>query len=137
MRGSPLLQALFLAVVLALAGFPVWSLTRPKAAQASVQVRETVQRRSVDLAISATGDARLVLTEGGTEIWSDRTTPAGVHATLNLPVGETELVATVAPSGGTGAVRLQFSEDGESLADVTVWGENTEVISLPASPVTP
>lgn len=138
MRGSPFLQALLLAIVLALAGVPVWSLTRPhehvEPSQPKAAPAETANR---DLAVTSTAEAEVELNLSGTVIW--RGQPAAKHfeATISLPA-DAELVASVRwPQRGTNAVRFQFSRDGEIQTDTTLWGdaEASDVLSLkPSTP---
>lgn len=138
MRGSPLLQALLLAIVLALAGVPVWSLTRPHEHVEPTQPKAApADSSSRDLAVTSTAEAEVELSLSGTVIW--RGQPAAKHfeATISLPP-DAELVASVRwAHGGTNAVRFQISRDGETQADTTLWGdaEANDVLSLkPATP---
>lgn len=135
MRGSPLLHALFLAGALALAGIPVWSLTRPHehAAEPRVESKPTTLR-SVDLSVTSTAPAQITLKDAGKSVWQSAAAGTQFEQTLELPATGSELVATVTwPDGEIHAARFQFSHDGETLADVTLWGgtETTDVITVP------
>lgn len=135
MRGSPLLHALFLAIALALAGIPVWSLTRPRAHAVERKIEAApAERQSVELAVTSTTPAEIVLSMEGTVVWQSGAAGTQFEHTLDLPVSGSELVATVKwTDGQTHAARFQFSHDGETLADATLWGnlETTNVISVP------
>jgi hypothetical protein len=140
MRGSPLLQALLLAVALALAGIPIWSLTRPHDHAEPVRAPASEPGTSVrEMTITSTADAEVELDFSGSTIW--RGHPAAQHfeTTLSLPP-DAELVARVRwTKPGTNAVRLQFSQDGDQQADVTLWGdgEATDVVPVPPRSSTP
>lgn len=135
MRGSPLLHALFLAGALALAGIPVWSLTRPHEHTAEPQVEsKPTTLRSVDLSVTSTAPAQITLTGAGKPVWQSAAPGTQFEQTLELPATGSELVATVTwPDGQTHAARFQFSHDGETLTDATLWGgtETTDVIVVP------
>jgi len=133
MRGSPLLQALLLAVVLALAGVPVWSLTRPhehvEPAQPKATAADSTNR---ELAVTSTAEAEVELSLSGTVIWRGQPAAKRFETTISLPP-DAELVASVRwTKEGTNAVRLQVSSDGEIQTDTTLWGdtEANDVLSL-------
>jgi len=138
MRGSPLLQALLLAVVLALAGVPVWSLTRPhehfEPAQPKAHSADSTNR---ELSVTSTAEAEVELSLSGTVIWRGQPAAKLFETTISLPP-DAELVASVRwTKGGTNAVRFLVSSDGEIQTDTTLWGdtEANDVLSLkPASP---
>lgn len=138
MRGSPLLHAVLLAAVLALAGIPVWSLTRPHvhAVESKAGPADTA-RQAVDLAITTTAPARITLSLEGRVVWQNGIAGSRFEETLDLPTTGAELVATVEWTGGENhAARFEFVHDGEKLAETTLWGdaETTDVIPLPSSP---
>jgi hypothetical protein len=140
MRGSPLLQALLLAVVLALAGIPVWSLTRPHAhAEPARSSKTEPGMTAADLIVTSTAEAEVELALSGTTIWQGRPAAPRFEAALSLPP-DAELVARVRwARSGTSAARFQVSRDGEQLADVTLWGdtEATDVLSVSPRPPAP
>ncbi len=135
MRGSPLLHALFLAIALALAGIPIWSLTRPHAhaVEAKAGIAKT-GRHAVELAVTSTAPAQITLSSEGKVVWQSGAAATQFEQTLDLPVSGGELVAAVQWAGGQDhAARFQFSHDGETLADATLWGgaETAGVIPVP------
>lgn len=135
MRGSPLLHALFLAAALALAGIPVWSLTRPHVHAVNTKPGPAkTGRQAVELSVTSTASARITLTSEGRAVWQSGEAGTHFEQTLDLPATGSELVATVRwATDQQQAARFQFSHDGETLADATLWGdaETTDVISLP------
>ncbi len=135
MRGSPLLHALFLAVALALAGIPVWSLTRPHSYAVETKAEaKPAERLAVDLTVTSTAPAQVVLSAAGQMLWQSGAAATRFEQALDLPAAGCELVAKVTWSDGADhAARFQISQDGETLADATLWGESetTDVIVLP------
>lgn len=135
MRGSPLVQALILVAALALAGIPVWSLTRPEEKTPARVIRKAgSDRRTVELTVNSTTPAEASLTHEGKIVWQGA---AAEGVPLELPAGAVELVAVVRWNSqpGSHAIRFQVSQDGDAIADVSLWGEaeTTDVITLPAS----
>jgi hypothetical protein len=133
MRDSPLLQALCLAAALALAGVPVWSLTRPHAHVEPARISEPGKSAtSRELVVTSTAEAEVELSLSGTVVW--RGQPAANHfeTTLFLPP-DAELVALVRwARGEINAARFQVSRDGEVLTDATLWGGAEATDVLPA-----
>jgi hypothetical protein len=138
MRGSPLFQAGLLAIALALAGIPVWSLTRPHEHPLEVQNKPAnTGLQTVEFAVTSTAPAVITLAREGQVIWESGTAGREFAHTLEMPAAGGELVATVRwPGGENQAARFQFSHDGESLCDATLWGtgETTDVLTLSALP---
>ena len=141
MRGSPLFFALIITIVLGLAGIPVWMLTRPHEHPAQVKAPDSAASttRPVDLTVTSTADAEIEIRHAGAVVWRGASTGKNLTASLTLPktASGLELVtrvrwgATETPQ----AVRFQFSHDGETLADATLWGttQAEDVIALPFS----
>ena len=134
MRGSPLLQALLLAVVLVLAGLPVWTLTRPHAhSEPAKSPKQEAGARTADLIVTSTSEADVELALSGTTIWQGGPAANRFEASLSLPP-DAELVARIRwIRGGTNAARIQISRDGEIQTDVTLWGDADATDVLPVS----
>ena len=144
MRGSPLILTLVVSVLLALAGIPVWSLTRPHKHEVPIKTPDpaTLSTRSIDLVITSTAAVEVELRMADKVVWRSGEAGQSFAASLNLP-GETsawELVSQVkwAASPSPQAARFQFSYDGETLADTTVWGQTlTEEVIVLSNPQPP
>lgn len=137
MKGSPLLQTVLLALGLAVAGLPVWLLTRPHGRAAPVvSVAPVAGDREAELSVTATSPAELTLALSGTAIWHSGAPATAFSGTLRLPEEPVDLVATVAwtDSVATQAVRIRIMRDGETLADSSLWGsgKTTEVVAVTA-----
>lgn len=139
MRGSPLLLTGFIALGLLLAGIPMWSLTRPHAHEASLSSQTTpIATRPLELKVTSTGNAMIELRQAGHLMWQSASPAETFEQTLSATASTAEFVATVRwlDASRQNAARLQFSRDGELLADTTLWGEEQveDVITLPAAP---
>jgi hypothetical protein len=137
MRGSPLLQTLLLAAVLALAALPVWKLTRPRppveAAPPSSAPESSVG--PVELTVTSTADADVELTHSGTTLWRSGAPSGHFETTLSLPT-DAELVVRVQwTHSGTHAARFRLSRDGGLLTETTLWGEQEASDVLAVSPI--
>lgn len=124
MRGSPILRLVLMAIALALAGIPVWVLTRatpdepaqpPAAAESPsrwVDVEMTASAPGT-LSLSALGQVLLASPEGATSAqgraWISR--EADLVASAVWPAGD-------APH----ALRVVIREDGKVTRDATFWG---------------
>lgn len=124
MRGSPIFRLVLMAVALALAGIPVWVLTRatpdapaqpPTAAEPSsrwVDVEMTSSAPGI-LSLSALGQVLLTSPEGATSAqgraWISR---------------EADLVASAVwpAADGPHALHIVIREDGKVTRDATFWG---------------
>jgi hypothetical protein len=140
MRGSPLIQALILAIVLALAGVPVWSLTRPhehvepakpKSAEPAAVARDVV--------VTSTSEAEVEISLSGTVVWRGQPAAKQFETTLTLPPDAEIVASTRWTQGGTNAARFQISHDGETLTDATLWGdtEASDVLPTKTQPSAP
>lgn len=142
MRGTPLISALVLAVVLALAGIPVWSLTRretpPAPTRETPKAREEVVR-VMTLTVTSTGDAELELRIGDRAIWQGPVAAGEngakpIQALGLAPGNDVVAKAKWMNASQPQAIRLKLVQDGETLADATLWGglEAEDVITLKA-----
>lgn len=140
MRGSPLILTALLALALLLAGFPVWSLTRPHHHTVPVAPPSSAPAagtRPLDLSIITTAPATIELRQAGQLVWSSPAPADSFTATLPAEKSATDFVATIHWLDGSGshAARFQFACDGDTLADLTLWGGKTteEVLTVPAT----
>ena len=141
MRGSPLLLTAFLALGLLLAGIPVWSLTRPHPHTTPAPASTTVPPahvRPFELKVTTTTAATIELRHAGQVVWSSSAPAESFDATLSAASGLTDFVASIRWLDGSkaNAARFQFSRDGDTLADLTLWGElsTEDVLTVPAAP---
>jgi hypothetical protein len=140
MRGSPIILTALLALALLLAGLPVWTLTRPhehsEPAPPSV-ARPTATTRPLELNVATTSPATIELRHSGQLVWSSPVPADSFTTTLPAPPDAADFVATIRGLDGSkqNAARFQFSHDGDTLADTTLWGEQTteDVIPVPAA----
>lgn len=141
MRGSPLILTALLALALLVAGIPVWSLTRPhehKTPLAAPAASPAAGLRSLDLSITTTAPATIELRHTGQLVWSSSAPAESFTATLPAEKSATDFVATIRWLDGSRqhAARFQFAYDGDTLADLTLWGEQSteDVLTVPATP---
>jgi len=141
MRGSPLIPVFVLAVVLALAGIPVWALTRRAAPVAAANPEAGAKDevvRVMTLMVTSTEEANLELRSNGHVFWQGPVAGGGDSVMKNIQgfglAAGSEVVAkaTWKDEGAPHALRLKFAQDGETLGDATLWGgkETEDVITL-------
>ena len=136
MKGSPLLRALIAFVLIALAGVPLWKLTRADATAVAPAQAETASAQvTLRLTFSAAPE-KAEVRHLGKVVWADGTHTTDVTKTVALayPKEGVDLAVKVAwPAEVEGAVRVRLTDpDGEEY-DKTVWGrgEMEEVITFP------
>lgn len=136
MKGSPLLRALIAFVLIALAGVPLWKLTRADATVAApVQTEAAAAQIALRLTFSAPPESGEVM-HLGKIVWSDGTHATDVTKTVALvyPKEGVDLaVKIVWPAEVEGAVRLRLTDPAGEEHDKTVWGRGAmeEVVSFP------
>ncbi len=139
MRGSPLILTALLALGLLLAGLPVWSLTRPHEHERPVAppVAKSTATRPLELEITTTSPATIELRHSGQLVWSSPAPADTFITTLPAEKDATDFIATIRwlDASKQNAARFQFSYDGDTLADRTLWGEQTteDVLTVPAA----
>ena len=139
MKGSPLLRALIAFVCIALAGVPLWKLTRADATVAAPSQAETaVAKVTLRLTFSAAPE-RAEVRHLGKVVWANETnrshpTDESHDLALPFPKEGVDLVVKIAwPSDEEGAVRLRLTDPEGEEHDKTVWGrgEMEEVVTFP------
>ena len=139
MKGSPLLRALIAFVCIALAGVPLWKLTR---ADATVAAPARAEMASANVSLRLTFSAppeSFTISHLGKVVWTERSN--GFHTTyeshdlaLPFPKEGVDLVVKVAwPGDAEAAVRLRLTDPDGNEHDKTVWGrgETEEVVTFP------
>lgn len=136
MKGSPLLRALIAFLLIALAGVPLWKLTRADATVAAPeQAAEAAAAVSLRLTFSAAPD-RAEVRHLGKVVWTDGTRATDVTKSMALAYpkeGVDLTVKIVWPAEVEGAVRLRLTDPEGEEHDKTVWGhgEMDEVVTFP------
>ena len=137
MKGSPLIRALAAFLFIALAGVPLWKLTRANTAVAA-PVQSAAAEAKVALRLTFSSPPRsFSIAHLGSIVWSDETQAADVTKTLTLayPKEGVDLVVKVAwpAEAGDAAVRVRLTDPAGGEHDKTVWGrgEIEEVVTFP------
>ena len=136
MKGSPLLRALIAFVLIALAGVPLWKLTRADATVvAPVHVEAAAASVTLRLTFSAPPEKAEVL-HLGKVVWTDGTRATDVTKTVALAYPKEGVDLTVNVAWLTeveGAVRLRLTDPDGEEHDQTVWGRGKieEVVTFP------
>ena len=139
MKGSPLLRALIAFVLIALAGLPLWKLTRTRSA-----IEDTVRADEVSLPVRlrltfSAPPGSFAISHLGKVVWENKS--HGSHTThesddlaLAFPKEGVDLVVKVQWPGDTeGALRLRLTDPDGNEHDKTIWGrsEMEEVVTFP------
>jgi len=124
MRGAPILRLVLMAIALALAGIPVWLLTRPTPeVVAPLPAAPESSARWVEVEMTSSAPGTLSLSALGKALL---TSPAGAtSARERVWIGrESDLVASATwPVADTPhALRVVLREDGRVTRDATFWG---------------
>lgn len=141
MRGSPLLRAVLAFLILALAGLPLWRLTRPgnppqKSAGAAVPAAAARQRVALALTFSAAPQG-FAVRHLGQVVWSGQGAGREFAKELSIeypPEGVDLEVAVEWPEGaGQSAVRLQLADPAGRQHEKTLWGAGKleDVVTFP------
>lgn len=137
MKGSPLIRALIAFLFIALAGVPLWKLTRANTAVAAPAQTAAVEAK-IALRLTFSNPPRsFSVAHLGSIVWSDATQAADVTKTLALafPKEGVDLVVKVvwAADAGEAAVRVRLTDPDGNEHDKTVWGrgEMEEVVTFP------
>ena len=139
MRGTPWIRFLLMATALALAGIPIWQLTRndepsvpPPAPAAQSQPPERELKLAIETAPSAQAIGASYL---GRELIPLTHTGGTFSGTIRLPAGSAaDLVVTAKWTGiETAALRVRASDENGPLAEASFWGREKiqEVLSVP------
>lgn len=138
MRGTPWIRFLLMATALALAGIPIWLLTRtdepsvPPAPAAQSQPAE----RELTLAIETAPAAQAIgASYLGHELIPLTHTGGTLSGTIRIPAGSAaDLVVTAKWTGTeTAALRVIASDENGPLAEASFWGREKiqEVLTVP------
>ena len=139
MKGSPLLRAFVAFALIALAGVPLWKLTRADATVAApAQVEAGAVPVSLRLTFSAVPES-FAISHLGKVVWADgsnksHTTYESDKLALPFPKEGVDLVVKVAwPGDAEGAVRLRLTDPDGNEHDKTIWGHGAmeEVVTFP------
>lgn len=136
MKGSPLLRALIAFVLIALAGVPLWKLTRADATVAApVQVETAASVVTLRLTFSAAPE-KAEVRHLGKVVWADGTRATDVTKSVALayPKEGVDLTVNVTWLADVeGAVRLRLTDPDGEEHDKTVWGRGAmeEVVTFP------
>ena len=136
MKGSPLLRALIAFVLIALAGLPLWKLTRTRSVIEDM-VRADEVSSPVQLRLTFSVPPRsFAISHLGRIVWANGADGTEAEKTLALvfPKEGIDLAVKVAwPGEADAAVRLRLTDPGGNEHDKTVWGrgEMDEVITFP------
>ena len=137
MKGSPLIRALIAFLFIALAGVPLWKLTRANIAVAA-PAQTAAAEAQIALRLTFSSPPRsFSIAHLGSVVWTDGTQATDVTKTLALayPKEGVDLVVKVAwpADAGEAAVRVRLTEPAGTEYDKTVWGrgEMAEVVTFP------
>ena len=132
MRGSPLLRALVVFLVLLALGPLLWKLTRADAVAPPVEravVPPAAAARVGVVLTFSTAAKKVALLHLGKEVWSKATPEAEEETTLDLPWPKEgiELRAVVDWAEGTAnaAMRLKLTDPAGNEYDRSVWGRGS------------
>ncbi len=124
MRGSPILRLVLMAIALALAGIPVWLLTRPtQEVVAQLAAAPESSSRWVEVEMTSSAPGTLSLSALGKVLLA--TSAGATSARERVWIGrEADLVASATwPNGDVPhALRVVLREDGRVTRDATFWG---------------
>jgi hypothetical protein len=138
-RGWPLLRALVSFVALLALGVPLWHLTRPRAAPASVESEPADGTRSeeVRLHIEFTRPARAVkVFHLGKEIWAVTSPPRAIEKMLRIewPAEGVDLRCQIewSEEEALAAARIQLTAPDGSVAERSLWsrGAADEILTF-------
>ena len=137
MKGSPLLRALLAFAVIALAGVPLWKLTRGgDAVAAPARTAAADAQLPMRLTFSVAPRSFSILHLGAV-LWADGTHGTDVTKTVALAYpkeGVDLLVKVVWPTdAGDAALRVRLTDPDGGEHDKTIWGrgEMEEVVTFP------
>ncbi len=135
MRGSPALQVLLLAVLIALTAIPVASLTwQNESARPVALPLAPVASRPVVLRLSSTTPGRVIVARNGKDILNG--SPPASEVIVDLPAEQTTdlVVSVIWENDSLHALRAEARSDDETLAEISLWGTRgaSGVLTIPA-----
>ena len=132
MRGRPLLRAIVSFIALLALGVPLWHLTRPRAAPASLDSGSADSDRleEVRIQIEFTRPARAVkVLHLGKEIWAVTSPPGAIEKTLRIewPAEGVDLRCLIEwpQEEVLAAARIQLTAPDGSVAERSLWSRGT------------
>ncbi len=139
MRGTPWIRFSLTALALAVAGVPVWLLTRtdePSVAPVAPALKSQPVERVLTLAIETAPLAQAIgASYLGRELIPPPQTDGSFSGVIRLPAGSAaDLLVTARWTGtGTAALRVRASDENGPLAEGSFWGtkEIQEVLTVP------
>ena len=136
MKGSPLLRAMLAFFTIALAGVPLWKLTRAGVAVAAPARTETAAARVPLRLTFSIAPQSFAISHLGAVVWADGTQGTDVTNTLALtyPKEGVDLKVKVTwPTDAAAALRVRLTDPDGTQHDKTVWGrgEMEEVVTFP------
>ncbi|EDY22454.1 hypothetical protein CfE428DRAFT_0579 [Chthoniobacter flavus Ellin428] len=140
MRGSPLLRALLAFIIIALAGIPLWQLTRPEVVVAApappAPKEEAAQAIHLHLTFT-TVPKKVVVSNLDKVIWEAPAPEADMEhdVTMAYPAEGVDLQFHVEwpEDGPLSAMRVQLTDPAGDTHDKSVWGKGAddEVVTFP------
>ena len=137
MKGSPLLRAVLAFVAIALAGLPLWKLTRAGEADAAPAKADAAAAQIPMRLTFSVAPRSFAISHLGAVVWADGTQGTDVTNTLALayPKEGVDLQVKVAwpADAGDAALRVRLTDPDGVEHDKTVWGrgEMEEVVTFP------
>lgn len=143
MRGVPWIRFLGMLVALAVAGIPVWLLTRPDeepaAPTGAAAAQAVITQRTVNLEIQTAPPAQSIQVSylGHPVLSKGANKPGALTGPVLLPSGESGDLVIEAhwAEGETGALRARASNDDGELAENSFWGDSSleDVFTIPVT----
>lgn len=137
MRGSPIVRLVLTAVFLALAGLPVWSLTRPKAEAVHTPAVPVADTTDFRLVVTTSSPATVRVSQLGRVVVASDT--PGTHFEGRLVMDRTHpddivVEASWRDASTPQALRLEVQEGDKALFEQTLWGREAveDAVTLPA-----
>ena len=137
MKGSPLLRALLAFLAIALAGVPLWRLTRAGTATAAPAPAEKAAALIPLRLTFSTAPRSFAISHLGAVLWSGGTDGTDATKTVALPFPKegVDLLLKVAwpADAADAAARIRLTDPAGNAHDKTVWGrgEIAEVVTFP------
>jgi hypothetical protein len=139
MRGTPWIRFSLMATALALAGVPIWLLTRtdePSLAPRPPALQSQLAERELTLAIETAPPAQAIgASYLGRELIPFAHSGGSFSGTIRLPAGSAaDLLVTARWTGTeTAALRVGASDENGPLAEGSFWGREKiqEVLTVP------
>ena len=137
MKGSPFLRAMIAFAVIAMAGIPLWRLTRGGSAVAAPPPVEAVAAQIPLRLTFSIAPRSVAISHLGAVVWTEAT--PGTEAAKTVPLAypkegvDLQLKIVWPADAGEAAVRMRLTDPDGNEHDKTVWGrgEMEEVVTFP------